>query len=138
MQREPYLAFRRPGHRPSNLLLIPDLVIEHPGTNLVMGNPPLTSTKETSPRTPSPQDMTLVRLSLHFPAGLLTQLTESTTGYTAAPLYRTETMRTFQSTVHHATPANFGGFPGLREIISHLLRRFLPGVHQRLTRTITM
>jgi hypothetical protein len=47
-------------------------------------------------------------------------------------------MRTFRSTVHQATPANFGGFPGLREIISHILRRFLPGVHRRLTRTITM
>jgi hypothetical protein len=47
-------------------------------------------------------------------------------------------MHTFRSTVHHATQANFGGFPGVREVISQLLRRFFPGIHQRLTSTITM
>jgi hypothetical protein len=47
-------------------------------------------------------------------------------------------MRTFRSTGRRETHANFGGFPGLREIISRLLRRFLPGVHQQLTRTVTM
>jgi len=58
--------------------------------------------------------------------------------HSAVTLDRTETMRTFRSTGRRETHANFGGFPGLREIISQLLRRFLPGVHQRLTRTVTM
>jgi hypothetical protein len=47
-------------------------------------------------------------------------------------------MRTFRSTAHRGTNANFGGFPGPREIISRLTRRFLPGVHRQLTRTLTM
>ena len=36
------------------------------------------------------------------------------------------------------TNANFGGFPGLREVISRLIHRFLPVLHHRLMRTITM
>src|SRR5260221_4276462 len=47
-------------------------------------------------------------------------------------------MRTFRSTVHRESHTNFGGFPGLREIVSQVLRRFLPGVHQKFTRSITI
>lgn len=47
-------------------------------------------------------------------------------------------MHTFRSSVHRETQANFGGFPGFREILSQVLRRFLPGVHQKFTRSITM
>jgi hypothetical protein len=70
--------------------------------------------------------------------GLLTQITESTGNHTSTPLHRSETMRTFRSAAPLETNANFGGFPGPREVISRLLHRFLPALHRRLTRTITM
>lgn len=44
-------------------------------------------------------------------------------------------MHTFRSTAHNA---NFGGFPGPQKVISRLIRRFLPGVHRHLTRTLTI
>ena len=46
--------------------------------------------------------------------------------------------RTFRSAAPFGTNANFGGFPGPGEVISRLLRRFLPALHRRLARTITM
>ena len=64
------------------------------------------------------------------------QIAESTGNNTTTPLYRSETMRT--STAHRGTNANFGGFPGPPDIISRLIRRFFPGVHRQLTRTLTM
>jgi hypothetical protein len=70
--------------------------------------------------------------------GLLIQTTESTGNHTSTPLYRSETMRTFRSAAPLETNANFGGFPGPREVISRLLHRFLPALHRRLARTITM
>jgi hypothetical protein len=66
------------------------------------------------------------------------QIAESTGNNTTTPLYRSETMRTFRGTAHRGTNENFGGFPGPRAIISRLIRRFLPGVHRHLTRTLTM
>ncbi|KAI0302328.1 cation transport protein-domain-containing protein [Multifurca ochricompacta] len=39
---------------------------------------------------------------------------------------------------HHTKHDHFGGFPGPQDIISRLIRRFLPGVHRQLTRTVTM
>ena len=47
-------------------------------------------------------------------------------------------MHTSRSAAPLETNANFGGFPGPREVISRLIRRFLPALHRRLTRTITM
>ena len=75
---------------------------------------------------------------MDFPAGLLTQITDSTGNHSTTRVDRSETMRTFRSTAPRGTNANFGGFPGPREIISRLIGRFLPGLHRRLTRTITM
>ncbi|KAI0000966.1 cation transport protein-domain-containing protein [Russula vinacea] len=80
-----------------------------------------TSPQETTLRTSPPQNMTFV---------------QSTGNNTTTPLYRSETMRT--STAHRGTNANFGGFPGPPDIISRLIRRFFPGVHRQLTRTLTM
>jgi hypothetical protein len=70
--------------------------------------------------------------------GFTEQRTEPVASHPVSPLYRPETMRTFRSTVHRETHASFGGFPGLREIISKVLRRFLPGVHQKFRRSITI
>jgi hypothetical protein len=47
-------------------------------------------------------------------------------------------MRTSRSTLHRGTNADFGGFPGPREIISRLVHRFFPGAHHQLTRTVTI
>lgn len=65
-------------------------------------------------------------------------MTEPTGNHSTIPLYRSETLRTFRSTVHRRTNANFGGFPGPRQILSRLIRRFFPGVHRQLTRTLTI
>ena len=55
------------------------------------------------------------------------------------PLHRSESMRTFPSnTISSARHDNFGGFPGPRQIISKFVRRFFPGVHRQLRRTVTM
>ena len=48
-------------------------------------------------------------------------------------------MRTFPSnTTSSARPDYFGGFPGPRQIVSKFVRRFFPGVHRQLRRTVTM
>jgi hypothetical protein len=47
-------------------------------------------------------------------------------------------MHTSRSAAPFGTNGNFGGFPGPGEVISRLLRRFLPALHRRLARTIMM
>jgi hypothetical protein len=69
---------------------------------------------------------------------LLTQVTDSSSSHSATPLYRSEIIHTFRNAGHRATDANFGGFPGPRDIISRLIHRFLPSVHRQLRRTVTM
>ena len=82
--------------------------------------------------------MMVVCCSLFLPMSSLIQFTESTSTHSAAPLSRSETIQTLRNAGHLAPDAIFGGFPGPRDIISQLIRRFLPGVHRQLTRTITI
>jgi len=65
-------------------------------------------------------------------------VTEYDTHRLTAPLYRSETMRTSRSTARRRMHANFGGFPGPRELISRLVHRIFPGLHRRLARTVTI
>ncbi|KAI0250923.1 cation transport protein-domain-containing protein [Lactifluus subvellereus] len=63
---------------------------------------------------------------------------QSTSSHATGPLYRSESIHTSRNAGRRAARANFGGFPGPRDIISRLIHRFLPSVHRQLTRTVTM
>jgi hypothetical protein len=80
----------------------------------------------------------MVCCSLSLPVSLLTRVTESSSCHSATPLYRSETIHTFRTAGYLATDTHFGGFPGLREVISRLIHRFLPSVYRQLTRTVTI
>lgn len=126
------------GHRRLSLHLILSPVIVHRGTSLVFAILHLKWLLDPSPRKYLPQNMVIVRFPPPQYASLLIDVTEPPANHLPIPLHRSESIRTFPSSMSYSARHDFGGFPGPQQIISQLIHRFFPGVHRQLRRTVTM